>query len=77
MKIGMVRMDDRAFVDTNILIRATLQSAPFHHQARSMILNLWDQDVELWISRQVLREYIANVTRPQTYIKASLHDSSR
>lgn len=53
------------FVDTNVLLRANLASAPLHDEALRLVNQLWDAGVELWISRQVLREYIANVTRPQ------------
>lgn len=58
---------DRIFVDTNILTRATIVTAPLHEKARAVLEKLWEDGAELWISRQVVREYIANVTRPQTY----------
>jgi hypothetical protein len=31
---------------------------------------LWDESTELYISHQVIREYVANATRPQTYSPA-------
>jgi predicted nucleic acid-binding protein len=32
-----------------------------------MLDQLWDDGAELFISHQVIREYVANATRPQTY----------
>src|SRR5258707_11245603 len=57
----------RIFVDTNVLTRATIDAAPLHREARTLLDKLWDERAELSISHQVLREYIANATRPQTY----------
>ncbi len=55
------------FIDTNVLIYANVASAPMHSQALTTLNNLWTSGEVLWISRQVIREYVANVTRPQTY----------
>ncbi len=55
----------KVFIDTNVLLRANILSAPLHQEALTLINDLWDANADLWISRQVLREYIANVTRPQ------------
>ncbi len=60
----------KMFVDTNILTRATITTAPLHDEAKNALASLWNQGAELWISRQVIREYIANATRPQTYSPA-------
>lgn len=58
---------DPVFLDTNILVYANVASAPLHQAAITAIQNLWDSDSELWISRQVLREFLVTVTRPQTF----------
>jgi predicted nucleic acid-binding protein len=58
---------DPTFIDTNILVFASAITAPFHALARQAILALEAVGVELWVSRQVLREYLATFTRPQTY----------
>lgn len=70
----MTTMDDnethqvlKVFFDTNILTRATITTAPLHQEAKTSLTILWNQGTELWISRQVIREYVANATRPQTY----------
>ena len=54
------------FVDTNILVYANLTSAPFHADARRSISDLQSFGTDLWVNRQVLREYLAVVTR-QTF----------
>src|SRR5262245_3436491 len=58
----------RAFIDTNILLRATISQFPLHEQAKTLIESQIGADVELRISRQVIREYIAQSTRPQTFM---------
>jgi predicted nucleic acid-binding protein len=58
---------DRMFVDTNVLVYSTVASAPPHALALQRLVALRQAGVELWISRPVLREYIATLTRPQTY----------
>jgi predicted nucleic acid-binding protein len=65
----MVMTDAKApiFIDTNILIRFTLASAPLHLETGQAVTSLWNNDVEIWINRQVLREYANVLTRPQTY----------
>ncbi len=55
------------FLDTNILVYANVTGAPLHQTALTTIQELWNSDNDLWVSRQVLREYIASVTRPQTF----------
>ena len=60
----MVMMDDKAlFVDTNILIIET----PFHEQALFSINTAYQADRTIWISRQIIGEYLAVLTRPQTF----------
>ncbi len=55
----------RVFVDTNVLIYATRSAEPFSERARTALAAAEDSGDELCISRQVLREYLASVTRPQ------------
>jgi predicted nucleic acid-binding protein len=50
------------FIDTNILVYANLTLSPFHTQATER-LQVMEQGTELWISRQILREYLAAMTR--------------
>ena len=53
------------FVDTNVLIYASRPSAPQHGVARAALARLRAAANPLWLSRQVLREYLAAATRPQ------------
>ena len=68
----MVMMDaEPLFIDTNILIYANVASAPFHQQAFDALKRVQQSERPLWISRQVLREFMAARTRPQTFAKPS------
>lgn len=63
-------LDDRPiFIDTNVLVYANVLAYPLHQVAVEQLQSLIDSGIELWLSRQVLREFIAAVTRPQTYGK--------
>ena len=53
------------FIDTNVLVYATVADAPFHARAEAAIAELRQQHVSLWISRQVIREYLAVLGRQQ------------
>lgn len=54
---------DHLFVDTNILIYATDPHSPFHQAAFDRLEAARRQGVELIISPQILREYLAAATR--------------
>jgi predicted nucleic acid-binding protein len=54
---------DAVFIDTNILVYANLAHSPFHHQAKRQMQLLDELGCELWISRQVLKEYLSAMTR--------------
>ena len=57
--------DETVFIDTNILVYAKLAAAPLHGLALQRLAALQaNQSLTLWVSRQVLREYIATMTRP-------------
>ena len=55
------------FIDTNVLIYGTIIESPQHQKARDALNTAIQHDRSLWISRQVLREYIATMTRPQNF----------
>lgn len=57
-----------SFVDTNILVYAAARGAPLHERARNALARLAVSE-PLSISRQILREYIAVMTRPQIWGK--------
>jgi predicted nucleic acid-binding protein len=55
------------FVDTNVLVYANVAEAPQHAAALAAISRAREAGRTLWISRQVLREYLATLTRPQAF----------
>jgi predicted nucleic acid-binding protein len=65
----MAMTDDSAaiLIDTNLLVHANLSSSPHYLIAQNKIASYAQTGADLWISRQILREYLAVVTRPQTY----------
>jgi toxin-antitoxin system PIN domain toxin len=68
-----------AFIDTNVLVYANTKQSPMHDRALAALRQLWDGGADLWISRQVLREYLAVMTRPQLFatplpIEAAIQD---
>ncbi|MDP5338441.1 MAG: type II toxin-antitoxin system VapC family toxin [Nodularia sp. (in: cyanobacteria)] len=55
--------NNSVFIDTNILVYANLALSPFHVQATERLQALSQQGIDLCISRQTLREYLAAMTR--------------
>jgi predicted nucleic acid-binding protein len=62
----MMTMGAKAFVDTNILLRALLTQMGQHVQADALLKRMISEDAELWISGQVIREFIVQATHPNT-----------
>ena len=56
-------------VDTNVLVQSTASAAPEHARARAALARLRAQG-SVAITRQVLREYLAVTTRPQSWSRA-------
>lgn len=64
----MATRDDNAlFVDTNVLVYANVIETPFHEQALAAIKAAYQANRTIWISRQVIREYLVILTRPQAF----------
>ena len=55
------------FLDTNALVHARERRSPLHHVALQAIQDQYAAGAALWISRQILREYLAVLTRPQLW----------
>lgn len=53
---------DPVFVDTNILVYAAVPSSPFYGPAFGKLDAFRRAGVELWVSRQILREYLATLS---------------
>lgn len=74
--------DNPVFVDTNVLVYAAVEDSPFHHLAIRSMEPIFAASTPVWISRQVIREFIAIMTRPVpgvpdiptlTTVKQALH----
>jgi predicted nucleic acid-binding protein len=60
---------DALFLDTDTLVYANIIEAPLHAQALTAINNARQAGRPIWISRQVIREYLATLTRPQSFVQ--------
>ena len=58
------------FFDTNVLVRSRFEAAPGNAVARHWMKETSDSGETLRISRQIVREYLATVTRPQSWSAA-------
>ena len=56
---------DPVFLDTNVLVYASRPASVGHAAARTALARVEASGTSIWISQQVLREYLAVVTRPQ------------
>lgn len=70
------------FIDTNVLVKSRVPGAPDHDAARASLERAFRDPEPLRISRQIMREYLAVVTLPQTWPVAitrqeALNDVSR
>lgn len=63
----MTNLVAKVFLDTNVLLRATIDRVELHHEAQRLVEVQRDTGKELWISRQVIREYMVYITRPQAF----------
>lgn len=59
--------DNSVFLDTNIVLRYNVVEAPDHSKVRSAVENLLSERAQLWISRQVIREFSVTLTRSQGF----------
>ena len=60
----MTTTGDKAFVDTNVLLRALHIDVPMHTECDALVTQVRQNSFELWISYQVIREYLVQVSRP-------------
>jgi predicted nucleic acid-binding protein len=58
---------EAVFLDTNILVAASHPNAPFHKEAIKLADRLHAAPLEVWISRQIVRELLATLSRPQSW----------
>ena len=55
------------FIDTDVLVKSRILEAPGHDIARARLKGAFRNQEPMRISRQVLREYLSVVTRPQSW----------
>lgn len=56
-------------VDTNVIVHSTAPTSPEHSRARAALVRLGSQG-PVATTRQILREYLAATTRPQSWARA-------
>ena len=61
--------DSAVFLDTNVLVYASVVEAPLHGLARERIEGYEDEGRQLWISCQIVREFLATLTRAQSFAR--------
>ena len=54
-------------IDTNVLVNSRILEAPEHDIARTSLQRAFQDREPMRISRQIIREYLSVVTRPQTW----------
>ena len=64
------------FIDTNVLVRSRFPGAPDHTAARDSLARAFRDPEPLRISRQVIREYLSVITRPQTWPVSITHEEA-
>lgn len=62
------------FIDTNIFVNSRIPDAPGHEVARERLARALQTGETLRTGRQILREYLSVVTRPQTWSTAITRD---
>jgi predicted nucleic acid-binding protein len=58
---------EQVFLDTNVLVYASVLESPWFKSAQDIIRRLENKNTTIYISRQIIREYIATLSRPQTF----------
>jgi predicted nucleic acid-binding protein len=59
-------VDDRAFIDTNVLLAATDEGRTGHEAAISILTDQRNRGLALYWSGQIVREYVVVSTRPES-----------
>ncbi|HRF96904.1 MAG TPA: hypothetical protein PLZ51_16970, partial [Aggregatilineales bacterium] len=54
-------------IDTNILLRYLIQDFPDYPKIKKVVDDLIYQGYQIWISRQIIREFSTVCTRPQNF----------
>ena len=62
-------MPHSAFLDTNVLVYASVEDSPYHAQAQSVIERINSREVDAFLSLQVLAEFYATITNPRKMVR--------
>lgn len=66
-------MDDNSiFLDSNVLVYASVIESPLYQPARKAIIGFLHQGYKCFISRQIIREFLVVLTRPQSIVSTML-----
>ena len=65
-------MPDKIFFDTNILVYLSNEDSLFFQEVQKQFNSILNNNVEIWISRQILREYAVVMTRSE-YVEKPLN----
>ncbi len=65
------------FLDTNVLVYASLAHSPLSQKAQQAIQSYSQAGADIWISRQIIREFLATLTRPQVFAQQASATSLR
>ena len=63
----MTTAAEPVFVDTNVLVYANVPTTPPHSRVVAALKGVEAAGANLWVSRQILREYLATLSRPQSF----------
>jgi predicted nucleic acid-binding protein len=58
------------FIDTNVLVYASIPVSPFYADAQNWLRTNNQTGIQMYISRQILREYLAVLSRAQAITPA-------
>lgn len=68
-------MGGKVFLDTNIVLRAFHDDFAEHTRVRALFDRFIAEDTQIYISRQVIREYLVQATHPRTFVEPLPPDS--
>lgn len=60
------------FLDTNILLRLSIKTAPLHSVIDEYIAQKAGEGYRFWISRQIIREFLVQVSRTGSIVQQPL-----
>lgn len=68
--MGTMATSDGMFIDTNVFVYARFPASPWHSDALALLESVSFDNELRCISRQIIREYLASVSRPMPWADA-------